>query len=180
MSLAWVGLRMIIPGGFGNAGIEGKKLDFVGMFAIMNWALLWNAMWLQWNLHANGVMFTGAHTTRRLIAAEYPIIASRQAVCEHAYGGTMRLTHAAQVKTESKVAQLYQSAAQIATARLLTASGTRYEVNPYYVNLLEQKGLSFSGYHEQHDELMQFFKKLPEEPSFFIATPDTMQNWTCS
>ena len=61
----------------------------------------------------NQCNLTTAHTTEVNSTTEYPIIdilpTQKQLLAEHAYGGTMRLgAYAATVKTESKVAQLYQ------------------------------------------------------------------------
>ena len=115
----------------------------------------------------NKCNLSNAHTTEVNSATQYPIIdilpAQKQVLAEHAYGGTMRLgAYAAQVKRESKVAQLYQSAARMAgTEGIVTERHRhRYEVNPVYVDLLEQKGLSFSGYHERNDgtKLMEFLE----------------------
>ena len=46
----------------------------------------------------------------------------------------------------------------------------RYEVNPQYIQQLEEKGLTFSGFHKRSDDttLMEFLE-LPQHP-FFIAT----------
>ena len=117
-----------------------------------------------------------AHTTEVDTKTEYPIIdilpAQKQVLAEHAYGGTMRFgSYTATVKQKAKWHSFIRVLINLIIKSTITERHRhRYEVNPAYVPILEQKGLVFSGYHERHDgtRLMEFLE-LPEHP-FFIAT----------
>lgn len=172
---------VIIPGGFGNSGVEGKiaaiahvrnhKIPYLGLCYGMQLAAV--------EFARNKCGLQGAHTTEVDQETPYPIIdvlpLQKQFLAEHAYGGTMRLgAYDATVHKESKVAQLYTSSNKMKTeneATIVTERHRhRYEVNPLYVQTLEKEGISFSGYHERKDgtKLMEFLE-LQDHP-FFVAT----------
>ncbi len=162
---------IIVPGGFGAAGVEGKMaaIAYVREHGIPYLGLCYGMHLAAVEFARNVCNLATAHTTEVNEKTDHPIIdvlpLQKQILSEHAYGGTMRLgSYQAQVKQESKVAQLYQSCTVSERHR------HRYEVNPAYVDLLEQKGISFSGHYERHDgtKLMEFLE-LPNHP-FFIAT----------
>ena len=120
----------------------------------------------------------------------------REVIEESRYGGTMRLGgYVAILRRESRVLALYEQTGRLEEdswriARLkqkpveafrlgvildsekavVERHRHRYEVSPKYVDLLEEHGLVFSGYHRREDgtKLMEFIE-LPEHP-FFIAT----------
>jgi len=172
---------VIIPGGFGNAGVEGKiaAISYIRTQAIPFLGLCYGMQLAAVEYARNKCNLTTAHTTEVNSSTEYPIIdilpTQKQVLAEHAYGGTMRLgAYTAQVKRDSKVAQLYahKSKGDESNSMQLVSERHRhrYEVNPKYVDALEQKGLNFSGFHERFDgtKLMEFLE-LDEHP-FFIAT----------
>ncbi len=167
---------VIIPGGFGNAGVEGKiaTISYVRTHEIPYLGLCYGMQLAAVEFARNKCALATAHTTEVNATTEYPIIdilpAQKEMLAEHAYGGTMRLgSYTATVKAESKVAHLY---AQRMNGALTVSERHRhrYEVNPQFVPTLEKQGLSFSGYHERADgtRLMEFLE-LPNHP-FFIAT----------
>jgi len=88
----------------------------------------------------------------------------------------MRLgAYSAVLKENSVVRSLYEKmdSKEIGTSDnyiVLERHRHRYEVNNNYIELLEQRGLVFSGYHERIDgtQLMEFLE-LPEH-RFFVAT----------
>jgi CTP synthase len=166
---------IIIPGGFGNAGIEGKiqvirsartrGIPYLGLCYGMQLAVI--------EFARNVVHLTEAHTTEVDPATAYPVIdilpVQKQILAENRYGATMRLGNfQATVTPESLVAQLYN--AHKADFKVTERHRHRYEVNPEYVSMLEKEGLLFSGYYEREDgtRLMEFLE-LPGHP-FFIAT----------
>jgi CTP synthase len=172
---------VIIPGGFGDSGVEGKiaaiayirnnKIPYLGLCYGMQLAAVEFAR-NKCGLHA-------AHTTEVDQTTPYPIIdvlpMQKQLLAEHAYGGSMRLgAYSAILAKKSKVEQLYQSTNKIKNEHNISVVSERhrhrYEVNPKYVSILEQKGISFSGYHELMDgtKLMEFLE-LQDHP-FFVAT----------
>ena len=131
---------------------------------------------------------------------KFPVIdilpAQKKLMEKSAYGGTMRLgAYAAVLKKNSKVLKLYQETARLKEDAekirklkkdksqafrlgildkskniVLERHRHRYEVNPKFIDKLEQKGLVFSGYHlrKDHTKLMEFVE-LPKH-SYFIAT----------
>ena len=77
-------------------------------------------------------------------------------------GGTMRLgAYVADVKESSKVFSLYNS------VKVSERHRHRYEVNPSYHQILEEKGMVFSGT-SQDGKLVEFIE-LPEL-DYFVAT----------
>lgn len=167
---------VIIPGGFGNAGVEGKiaAIGYVRDHHIPYLGLCYGMQLAAVEFARNKCALKNAHTTEVNPQTDYPIIdilpTQKDILAEHAYGGTMRLgSYAAQVKPESKVATLYAHYMQENNC-ITERHRHRYEVNPLFVSTLEKQGLNFSGYHERADgtRLMEFLE-LPEHP-FFVAT----------
>jgi CTP synthase len=165
---------VIIPGGFGNAGVEGKiaAIGYVRAHDIPYLGLCYGMQLAAVEFARNLCAMKTAHTTEVNAQTDYPIIdilpMQKEFLADQAYGGTMRLgSYMATVKPESKVAQLYAASSQ---SQVAERHRHRYEVNPQFVPILEKQGLSFSGYHERADgtRLMEFLE-IPEHP-FFIAT----------
>ena len=120
----------------------------------------------------------------------------REILEESRYGGTMRLGgYAAVLRRDSVVLGLYERTGRLeedgwrieqmrqdpengfrmgvvlnSERVVIERHRHRYEVSPKYVDLLEEHGLVFSGYHRRDDgtKLMEFVE-LPEHP-FFLAT----------
>lgn len=167
---------IIIPGGFGSQGVEGKiaaisyvrrnKIPYLGICYGMQLAAV---------EYARSVCgLTDAHTTEIHKETSHPIIdileLQKEFLSTQDYGGTMRLgAYDASIKPGTLVEKLY-SKTQAHQLRVWERHRHRYEVNPAYVELLERFGLVFSGYHERFDgtRLMEFLE-LPDHP-FFVAT----------
>ncbi|MDE2813244.1 MAG: hypothetical protein OXM01_09480, partial [Gemmatimonadota bacterium] len=121
----------------------------------------------------------------------------KSALEQNRYGGSMRLgAYAAVFKNDSRVLQVYEASSRLAEDAhrieqllanpdqafrvglvmlerdkvALERHRHRYEVSPRFVELLEEEGLVFSGYHRRVDgtRLMEFIE-LPDH-RFFIAT----------
>ncbi|MCX5921785.1 MAG: CTP synthase [Candidatus Dependentiae bacterium] len=170
---------VIIPGGFGTAGVEGKMkaIEYVRINKIPYLGLCYGMQLAAVEFARNVCGFSQANTTEVDKDTLHPIIdilpTQKQLLESSDYGGTMRLgSYSAVVKKESSVEHLYQGASVIKDGQTFVSERHRhrYEVNPRYVPALEDKGLSFSGYHVREDgaKLMEFLE-LPEHP-FFIAT----------
>lgn len=174
---------IIVPGGFGSSGIDGKlhaiayarnaALPFLGICYGLQLAVVEFA-------RSKGALH-GAHTTEVDPTTTYPVIdllpLQKQLLAQHDIGGSMRLgAYAAVVDPASKVAALYRGAqrikldAQTGQTTVTERHRHRYEVNPTYIPALEAAGLRFSGHYTRHDgtRLMEFLE-LPEHP-FFVAT----------
>ncbi|MBW2963736.1 CTP synthase (glutamine hydrolyzing) [Candidatus Woesearchaeota archaeon] len=188
---------IIIPGGFGGSGVEGKikaiqfcrenKIPFLGLCYGLQLAVV--------EFARNVCQLNDANTSEVNPQTPYPVIdilPSQKALIEKSrYGGTMRLgAYAATLKPNSQVLQLYQETSRLTEDQskidnledfrkgvlntteniVLERHRHRYEVNPKYIEQIEKHGLIFSGYHLRQDntQLMEFIE-LPNHP-FFIAT----------
>ncbi len=169
---------VIIPGGFGTKGVEGKiaairyirehKIPFLGLCYGLQLAAI--------EFARTQCKLSDAHTTEVDPDTKHPIIdilpLQKELLQSHQYGGTMRLgSFEAHLKQGSQVYDLYNKAHALdSNAMVYERHRHRYEVNPKYIPLLEKEGLVFSGEHVRHDgtRLMEFLE-LASHP-FFIAT----------
>lgn len=190
---------IIIPGGFGESGVEGKisairyarenNIPFLGLCYGMQLAVVEYARSI--GLDAN--------TTEIDKNTKYPVIdilpTQKKILEESRYGGTMRLGAYAAILKDSKVLDIYKKTGRLekdqerikqmmkdekmrfrlgvienAKNVILERHRHRYEVNPKYVEVLEKNGLVFSGYHIREDETkLMEFIEIPKH-KFFIAT----------
>lgn len=159
---------LIIPGGFGSSGVEGKilaieyarknNLPFLGLCYGMQLAVVEYAR--------NVCRLKGAHTTEIDPKTKHPVIdilpEQKEKIADSNYGNTMRLGEwEALLVGGTVVSRLY------GTGRVSERHRHRYEVNPDYISPLEQAGLVFSG-KSPSAPLMEFIE-LPGH-RFFVAT----------
>jgi CTP synthase len=153
---------LIVPGGFGSSGVEGKisaikycrtcDLPFLGLCYGMQLAVVEYAR--------NECGLEGAHTTEIDPNTPHPVIIMLADKKDKQIGGTMRLgEYTSNLQKESKVRSIYNS--DVATER----HRHRYEVSPEYVTILEQNGMVFSG---KQNNLVEFLE-IPSN-DFFVAT----------
>ncbi len=152
---------VLIPGGFGKRGIEGKidairyarekGVPFLGLCLGFQLAVVeYSRNVLGWSDACSEEMGDGRH----VIA----ILPEQEEVEE--LGGTMRLGDYPVALVEgSRVRDLYGAEAIVERHR------HRYEVNPVHIPALEEAGVVFSGTCGPRMEVME----LPEHP-FFLAT----------
>jgi CTP synthase len=165
---------ILVPGGFGERGIEGK-IAAAGYAREHNIPYLGLCLGLQVatiEFARNVVGLKGAHSTEFERNAAHPVIAlitewkDRSGNVEKRddksdMGGTMRLgAQEALVKPGTLAHKLYGK------DKIMERHRHRYEFNNNYLEQLEKKGLVFSG--RSSDDLMEIVE-LPEHP-FFIAT----------
>lgn len=156
---------IIVPGGFGKRGAEGKilsiayarkqDLPYLGLCYGFQMAVI--------EFARNECGITNANTTENEPDAFEPVICLLPEQYEiEGIGANMRLGGKDVIlKPETQVYRLYDE------SHLVTAVGTvrerfrhRYELNPKYCDVLEQKGLVFSGW-APNQEIMQILE-LPE------------------
>ena len=147
---------VIVPGGFGKRGIEGKMrviqharekgLPYLGICYGMQLAVV--------EFARNVCGLQGANTTEvreEGVVVDHPVIdilPGQKNVLQK--GGTMRLGgHDVQIKPGSRAYSIYGDQAVIRER-----FRHRYEVNPDYIERLEAKGLVFSGKHPE-ENIMQ-------------------------
>lgn len=156
---------VIIPGGFGNRGWEGKisvikylrenKIPFLGLCLGLQAAVT--------EFTRNVCGFTDANSTEmnpNTINKVITLMNEQKNVVD--MGGTMRLgSYKAIVKKDSIVSNLYNS------TEVLERHRHRYEVNPEYHKTLQERGLILSGL--SPDERLVEFIEIKDHP-FFVAT----------
>ncbi|MBI4020307.1 MAG: CTP synthase [Candidatus Aenigmarchaeota archaeon] len=158
---------IIVPGGFGGSGVEGKilaiqycrenRIPYLGLCYGMQLAVV------EFARHVCGMK--AAHTTE-LAKTDCPVIdilpEQRKNVEQKHYGGTMRLgLWPARLLEGSLVRRLYGKPEASERHR------HRYEVNPEYVGALEKHGMMFSGV--SPDRRLMEYIELKDHP-FFVAT----------
>jgi CTP synthase len=159
---------IIVPGGFGASGVEGKilairyarenNIPFLGLCLGLQLAVVEYAR--------NVCNMNGAHSTEMDKNAKFPVIdilpEQKKNIELSNYGATMRLgSYKALLKPGSQVRTLYGS------DEISERHRHRYEVNPEYIEAIENKGLVFSGWSPDR-KLMEFIE-LPGH-SYFVGT----------
>jgi CTP synthase len=162
---------VVVPGGFGKSGIEGKiravqycrenKVPYLGLCLGLQMAVI--------EFARNVCGLKGAHSTEFAPNTKYPVVAiikeQNRILEKKGYGGTMRLgAWPAYLKARSLIKKLY-GGKRIVCER----HRHRYEVNPKYIKRLEKKGLIFPGY--SPDRVLMEYIELPQEiHPYFVAT----------
>ncbi|MCX8147164.1 MAG: CTP synthase [Candidatus Woesearchaeota archaeon] len=159
---------IIIPGGFGSSGVEGKikaikyarenNIPFLGLCYGMQLAVI--------EFARNVCGMKDANSTEIDKNTKHPVIdilpEQKKIIAESRYGATMRLgAYKAELKKGSVVYNLYGK------DEISERHRHRYEVNPDYIGAIEKKGLVFSG--KSPDRKLMEFMELPGH-SYFIAT----------
>ncbi len=134
---------IIVPGGFGARGTEGK-IALIGHARKNNLPMLGICYGMQLAVieYARNVCrLVGANTTENEPTTEHPVIdllPEQKTILDK--GATMRRGgHDIEIKSSTKAFEIYQQ--EIARERFRH----RYEVNPIYIEALEKTGIIFSG-----------------------------------
>ena len=160
---------IIVPGGFGSTGVEGKilairyarenNIPFLGLCFGLQLAVV--------EFARNICGLKDANTTEVDPETKHPVIDflpwQKQLIEQERYGSTMRLgLQQVLIKKDTLAYKLYGK------DKVMERFRHRYEVNPEYINLLERKGLVFSGISAKDENIMQIIE-LPNH-KFFLAT----------
>ncbi len=160
---------IIVPGGFGSSGVEGKilairfarenNIPFLGLCYGFQLAVV--------EFARNVCNLKDAHTTEVNPNTPHPVIDllpwQKELLKESKYGATMRLGgQIVVIKKGSLAYRLYQREEVVERFR------HRYEVNPKYIEILEKCGFVFSGFSKKEENIMQI-GELPGH-KFFIGT----------
>lgn len=158
---------IIVPGGFGSSGVEGKisairycrenGIPFLGLCYGMQLAVI------EFSRNVCGIKDANS---AEIIKTENSVIdilpEQKEILKDNNYGATMRLgDYPANLKQGSRVHQMYNSETVKERHR------HRYEVNPEYIETIEKNGLVFSGV--SPDRRLMEFIEIPNHP-FFVAT----------
>jgi CTP synthase len=157
---------VVVPGGFGIRGVEGKiaavRWARIHMVPFLGLCLGLQSAVIEFARSAAGL--AGAHSSEFEPACAHPVIDLMPDQREvTAKGGTMRLgTYAARLTPGTLTRALYGDEPVI-----YERHRHRYEVNNRYRASLEEAGMVFSGL--SPDERLVEFIELPDHP-FFVAT----------
>ncbi len=161
---------IIIPGGFGETGIEGKILaaQYARENKIPYFGLCYGLHMLVIEYARNVAGLKGAHTTEINPKTPYPVIDilpdQREKLAKKDYGGSMRLgAYPCVLKEGTIVADAYGK------SEISERHRHRYEINPDYVKQLEKAGLVFSGSWQDGD-LMEIAELPKKEHPFMVGT----------
>ncbi|MBP7060970.1 MAG: CTP synthase [Candidatus Moranbacteria bacterium] len=161
---------IIIPGGFGSRGIEGKiavieycrknKIPYFGLCYGMQLAVI------EYARHV--LELKTAHTTEVNPKTMDPVVdimpEQKENLRKKNYGATMRLGH-----YEAMIAPKTLAAKAYGFGSVLERHRHRYEVNPEYVEALKQAGMVFSA--TSPDGILMEIAELPQSAHpFFLAT----------
>ena len=137
---------VIVPGGFGETGIEGKILaaNYCRTHKIPYFGLCYGMHMMVIEYARNVLGLTDAHTVEINPTTEFPVVDvmpdQKELIATGKYGGTMRLgSYDAKIEPGTLAHTAY--AADTVSER----HRHRYEINPVYVPELTEKGLVFSG-----------------------------------
>jgi CTP synthase len=152
---------VIVPGGFGSRGTQGKieairycrehDVPFLGLCLGFQMAVV--------EFARNVLDLSGAHSAELAEDTPHPVIDILPEQKEKEdMGGTMRLgAHVTEIADGTLARDLYDSATATERHR------HRYEVNPDYIDDLEAAGMVFSGTSGKRMEILE----LPDHPYFF-------------
>jgi CTP synthase len=160
---------ILIPGGFGSRGVEGKikairyarekRVPFLGICYGLQLAVI---------EYARDVLgYAHAHTTEVAPKTPHPVIhlmnEQEERMKNDDYGGTMRLGNYPCVLAPKSIAQALYGGMPLIRER----HRHRYELNPSYIEALEKKGMRISG--RSPDGALTEIIELPKHP-FFVAS----------
>jgi len=161
---------VIVPGGFGEKGVEGivlaikyvrlKRIPFFGLCYGMQLAVV------EFSRHVCGLK--DAHTTEIKGDTKHPVIDIMPEQKKHMkdahFGGTMRLGSYPAILRKGSVAEKAYG-----LTKIFERHRHRYEVNSEYVELIEAKGMLFSG-KSPDNRLCEIAELSRKEHPFFLAT----------
>ena len=161
---------VVIPGGFGTRGIEGKirAVEFLRKNKIPYFGLCYGMQIAVIEFARNVVGLTGAGTTEMNESVADPVIdimpEQKKLIARGEYGNTMRLgAYPAVLKKGTVAFDAYK------TGEISERHRHRYEVNPDYIEKLTEAGLVFSG-RSPDNRLMEIVELPKKEHPFFLGT----------
>lgn len=161
---------VIVPGGFGTTGIEGKiaAIEYVRKNDIPFFGLCYGMQLALVEFARNVVGLEAAHTAEIAEDTPHPVVdlmpTQYEDMAESNYGGTMRLgSWPAKLKDNTIARSAYN------TQDIDERHRHRYEVNNQYVDQLEGAGIVFSGT-SPDSSLMEIAELPKEDHPFFVGT----------
>ncbi len=171
---------VIVPGGFGKTGVEGKikaikyarenKIPYLGLCYGLQLATI--------EFARNITKLKNANSTEIDPNTPHPVIdilpEQKNVIKNNQYGGTMRLgEYKAYIKPNTIVFNVYKKLNRISQDKygyyVIERHRHRYEVNPKYHNILQKHGLVFSGM-SQDKKLVEFIELPSTKHPYFVGT----------
>ena len=161
---------ILIPGGFGSRGIEGKikVIEYCRNNKIPYFGLCYGMQLLVIEFARNVLGLKDAHTTEVNRNTKNPVIdimpEQKKNLEDKNYGATMRLgTYPANVTRGTVAFDAYKK------TKISERHRHRWEVNPEYIERLEKEGLVFSG-KSPNRKLMEIAELPKKIHPFFLGT----------
>lgn len=159
---------IVVPGGFGSRGIEGKikAIEFCRKNRIPFFGLCYGLQLAVIEFARNVCSLKGAHTTEVNPNTKYPVIHTLPEqlvnIRERRMGGSMRLgAYTCELKVGTKAQAAYR------TKLISERHRHRYEINNDFRDILEKKGIVFSGINPERN--LAEIIELKSHP-FFLGT----------
>ncbi len=158
---------IIVPGGFGESGIEGKikAIKYARENKIPYFGLCYGMQLMVIEYARNVLGLKDANTTEIKKTCTDPVVdvmlEQKKHLADNKYGGTMRLgSYPAYLKKGTMARSAYKK--ELVEER----HRHRYEINPAYVKRLEEAGLVFSG--TSPDGILMEIAELPQNVHPFM------------
>ena len=158
---------IIVPGGFGETGIEGKILAarYAREHKVPYFGLCYGMHMMVIEFARNVLKLKDAHTTEINHKTPYPVVdvmlEQKKHLADNKYGGTMRLgVYPCYLKKGSIARSSYKK--ELVEER----HRHRYEINPAYVDQFKKAGLVFSG--TSPDNILMEIAELPKKQHPFM------------
>ncbi len=170
---------LIVPGGFGSRGVEGKinAIQFARENKIPYLGLCYGMQLMVIEYARNVVGLKNANTAEITPDAEHLVVdlmpEQKEKMKNSNYGATMRLgDYPCNIKKETLAYEAYQS------KNIVERHRHRYEVNPEYIQQLETSGLIFSG--QSPDGKLMEIAELPKKIHPFMMGSQFHPEFTAS
>ncbi len=161
---------IIVPGGFGETGIEGKirAVEYARVHKIPYFGLCYGMQLMLVEYARNVLKLSGSHTTEIDTGAAHPVIdvmpEQKDILAHEHYGATMRLgIYPADLRKGTIARDAYGH------DRIEERHRHRYEVNPGYVDKFTAGGIVFSGI-SPNGILMEIAELPKSEHPFMLGT----------
>lgn len=161
---------IIVPGGFGETGIEGKikAIQYAREQKIPYFGLCYGMQLMLIEYARNVLKLPGSHTTEIDADATHPVIdvmpEQKDLIANEEYGATMRLgVYPCKLRSGTIAYDAYKKDTVEERHR------HRYEVNPAYIVKFTEGGMKFSGVSPDH-ALMEIAELPKSEHPFMLGT----------
>ncbi len=161
---------ILVPGGFGKSGIDGKikAVEYARKNKVPYFGICYGMQLFVIEYARNVANLKEAHTEEIKPKTSQPVVAvmesQKKLIESGSYGGSMRLgSYSAKIKKNTTAYSAYK------TDSIEERHRHRYEINPKYIQTLEDTGLVFSG--SSPDGVLMEIAELPKsEHPFMLGT----------